>query len=187
VAAGVAQALSRDVVGRFEEEVLPHRGTLLRAALRMTHQVQDAEDLVQETMARAWAGFDGFKPGTNARAWLHRIMTNTFINGYRKRQREPLFIGAFEDQLQLFVPAGDRAASTESAENQALGRTPAADILAAFRQLLPEYRMAVYLVDVEGFSYREAATAMGTPLGTVTSRLYRGRASLRSQLAGRAA
>jgi RNA polymerase sigma-70 factor (ECF subfamily) len=187
LAAGVEQALSRDVAGRFEEEMLPHRGTLLRQALRMTHHVQDAEDLVQETMARAWAGFGAFKPGTNARAWLYRIMTNTFINSYRKRQREPLFIGASDDQLQLFVPAADRAASTESAENQALARTPAGDVVAALQHLLPEFRMAVYLVDVEGFSYREAATAMGTPLGTVTSRLYRGRASLRSQLAGRAA
>jgi RNA polymerase sigma-70 factor, ECF subfamily len=187
MAHGVGRATSRELGGRFEHEMLPHRGALQRAALGMTRHAQDAEDLVQETMARAWASFGGFRPGTNARAWLYRIMTNTFINGYRKKQRQPILIGAPEDQLQLFVPVADRPASTESAETQALARTPAADVVAALRQLLPEFRMAVYLVDVEGFSYREAATAMGTPLGTVMSRLHRGRAALRSQLADRAA
>jgi RNA polymerase sigma-70 factor, ECF subfamily len=187
LARGAERAAARDGAGRFEHEVLPHRGALLRAALGMTHHIQDAEDLVQETMTRAWAGFGGLKPGTNARAWLYRIMTNAFINGYRRRQREPLVLGATEDQLQLSVPVADRPALIESAENQALARMPAADVISALQHLLPEYRLAVYLVDVEGFSYREAATVMGTPLGTVTSRLYRGRACLRSQLAERAA
>jgi RNA polymerase sigma-70 factor, ECF subfamily len=174
--------MSQEQAARFEREALPHRGALLRAAARLTQHAQDAEDLVQETMARACAGFGGFKPGTNVRAWLHRIMMNTFINGYRKRQREPFLVVAPGEQLQLTAPAIELPVSTQSAEDQVLARIPAPEIIAALRELPAEYRLAVYLVDVEGFSYREAATAMGTPLGTVMSRLHRGRTCLRARL-----
>jgi RNA polymerase sigma-70 factor (ECF subfamily) len=174
--------MSQELAARFEREAVPHRSSLLQSAFRLTRQAQDAEDLVQETLVRACAGFGGFKPGTNARAWLHRIMMNTFINGYRKRQREPFLVVSPAEQLQFAAPACELPASTTSAEEQVLARIAAPELIGALRELPAEYRLAVYLVDVEGFSYREAAAAMGTPLGTVMSRLHRGRSCLRTRL-----
>jgi RNA polymerase sigma-70 factor (ECF subfamily) len=174
--------MSGELAARFETEALPHRQSLLRAAIRLTRHPADAEDLVQETMARACAGFSGFRTGTNVRAWLHRIMMNTFINSYRKSQREPFLVLAPGEQLQFSAPPPELPASTRSAEDQVLARIPADEVTAALRDMPAEYRLAVYLVDVEGFRYREAAIAMGTPLGTVMSRLHRGRACLRSRL-----
>jgi RNA polymerase sigma-70 factor (ECF subfamily) len=182
VSKAVDRRMSQDLATRFETEALPHRGPLLQAALRLTHHPQDAEDLVQDTMAKACAGFGSFKPGTNVRAWLYRIMMNTFINGYRKRQRDPFLVVAPAEQLQFARPSIDLPAFTRSAEEQVLASIPAAEIVAALGAMPEEYRHAVYLVDVEGFSYREAAAAMGTPLGTVMSRLHRGRTGLRSRL-----
>jgi RNA polymerase sigma-70 factor (ECF subfamily) len=174
--------MSCELAARFEAEALPHRPGLLSAALRLTHHPHDAEDLVQETMVRACAGFGGFRAGTNVRAWLHRIMMNTFINGYRKRQREPFLIIAPGEQLPHSGPASELPASARSAEDEVLSRIPADELTAALRDLPAEYRLAVYLVDVEGYRYREAAALMGTPLGTVMSRLHRGRACLRASL-----
>ena len=183
----VTRQMTRDLAARFEAEALPHRSTLLQAAFRLTHHWQDAEDLVQDTLAKACAGFGGFRPGTNVRAWLHRIMMNTFINGYRKKQREPFLVVAPGEQLQFATPAIDLPAFNRSAEDQVLARIAAPEIIAALGELAEEYRHAVYLVDVEGFSYREAAAAMGTPLGTVMSRLHRGRTILRARLLAAAA
>jgi RNA polymerase sigma-70 factor, ECF subfamily len=169
---------------RFERDVIPFMGQLYPAALRMTRNSSDAEDLLQETFAKAYAGFHQFTPGTNLRAWLHRILSNTFINSYRKKRREPIQdLGAdFSEDWQtgndpLSPPA-------RSAEAEALDRLADSDILHALRELPSEFRVAIYLADVEGYPYREIAEMMGTPIGTVMSRLHRGRAKLRQQLAG---
>ena len=171
---------------RFEQDVVPFMGQLYPAALRMTKNPSDAEDLMQETFAKAYAGFHQFKPGTNLRAWLHRILANTFINSYRKKRREPVQdLGAdFQEDWQtgndpLTPPA-------RSAEAEALERLADSDILQALRELPEEFRVAIYLADIEGYPYREIAEMMGTPIGTVMSRLHRGRAKLRHKLAGRA-
>ena len=159
-------------------------GQLYPAAFRMTKNSSDAEDLVQETVAKAYAAFHQFRPGTNLRAWLHRILANTFINGYRKRRREPAAtLGA-----DLQATTG-RAASTgwappaRSAEAEALDRLADSDILRALRDLPEDFRVAIYLADIEGYPYREIAEMMGTPIGTVMSRLHRGRGRLREKLA----
>ena len=174
--------MSPSLADRFEREALPYRATLLQSAIRLTRHPQDAEDLVQETMARACAGFPAFKPGTNVRAWLFRIMMNLFINGYRKRQREPLMVYESADDALAAMPGSHLSLRTESAEEQALARMPTDEIVKAVRSLPADFRQAVYLIDVAGYSYREAAAMMGTPIGTVMSRLHRGRTSLRAQL-----
>jgi RNA polymerase sigma-70 factor, ECF subfamily len=174
--------MSPSLADRFEREALPYRGTLLQSAIRLTRHPQDAEDLVQETMARACAGFPAFKPGTNIRAWLFRIMTNTFINSYRKRQREPLIVYETADEALSAMPGAHLAIRTDSAEEQALSRLPDDELVSALRAVPADFRQAIYLIDVAGYSYRETATIMGTPIGTVMSRLHRGRASLRARL-----
>ncbi len=169
---------------RFERDVVPELGQLYHAALRMTHNPADAEDLVQETSAKAFAAFHQFQPGTNLRAWLYRILTNTFINGYRRRRREPQEAACGELQDWQF-PADPLATGARSAEVEALDRMPDSDIFRALRDLPEEFKVAVYLADVEGYPYKEIATIMGTPIGTVMSRLHRGRSRLRDQLTGR--
>lgn len=167
-------------------EALKHSRQLYRAASRMTRNHADAEDLVQETYARAWASFHQFTEGTNIRAWLNRILTNTFLSSYRKRQHEPVLSMAGIEDWQLARTQPLAPAAMSSAEAVALDHMPDAALTKALRQLPDNFRLAVYLVDVEGFAYREVAGMMRCPIGTVMSRLHRGRRQLRDLLEGSA-
>ena len=169
--------------GRFEQDVVPFLGQLYPAALRMTRNPSDAEDLVQETSVKAYAAFHQFMPGTNLRAWLHRILANTFINSYRKKRREPLAALSTDFQEDWQSGTDPLAGPARSAEAEALDRLADSEILRALRELPEEFRTAVYLADIEGYPYREIAEIMGTPIGTVMSRLHRGRGKLRQRLA----
>jgi RNA polymerase sigma-70 factor, ECF subfamily len=165
----------------FERDVIPQLSQLYPAALRMTRNPTDAEDLVQETSVKAYAAYHQFRPGTNLRAWLNRILTTTFINAYRKRRREPQ--QALGGDLQEWQMSADRLAPpAPSAEAEALERTTDSALLRALRELPNEFRTAVYLADIEGYPYREIAEIMGTPVGTVMSRLHRGRRRIREKL-----
>ncbi|BCR81233.1 sigma-70 family RNA polymerase sigma factor [Arachnia rubra] len=172
----------------FENEALSHLDRLYSAALRMTRNSADAEDLVQETYVKALRGRDSFKPRTNMKAWLYRILTNTYINSYRKAVRSPQMSGDEEvTDWQLARAASHDSQGLRSAEMEALENIPDAAVAAAMADLAENYRLAVYLSDVEGFSYKEIATIMDTPIGTVMSRLNRGRSQLRKALAEYAA
>jgi RNA polymerase sigma-70 factor (ECF subfamily) len=167
---------------RFEREAIPLLSELYGGALRLTRNPTDAEDLLQETFLRAYRGFASFKEGTNLRAWLYRILTNAFINIYRKRQREPQTVSDSDvEEWYLYDKLGAEGAEA-SAEAQVLDSLPDEDVQEALASLPDQFRLAVLLADVEGFSYKEIAEILDVPIGTVMSRLHRGRRALERRL-----
>ncbi|WJY67503.1 sigma-70 family RNA polymerase sigma factor [Corynebacterium auris] len=179
----MADTADTDLRERFTDEAMPLLDQLYGGALRMTRNPQDAEDLVQETYLKAFNAFDSFKQGTNLKAWLYRIMTNTYINTYRKKQRRPLETSADDiTDHQLYTSSSHDSTGLESAEVEALKAMPNTRISQALNELNEDYRMVVYYADVEGLAYKEIAEVMDIPLGTVMSRLHRGRKQLRAML-----
>ena len=164
---------------RFEAEALPFLDQLYGTALRLTRNPADAEDLVQQTFTRAYAAFDRFEEGTNLRAWLHKILQNAFISSYRKKQREPRTVPAeVSPDFSLY----DVLQASGSAEVSVLERIPDTEVKDALESLPEQFRTAVLLADVEGFSYQEIADITGVSIGTVMSRLHRGRKGLQRAL-----
>jgi RNA polymerase sigma-70 factor (ECF subfamily) len=169
----------------FVEQAMPYMGPLYSAALRMTRNPTDAEDLVQETYLRAYRGFEGFKEGTNLKAWLYRILTNTYINQYRAAKRRPDQVDLDDvEDLYLYRRLGgmEAAMAGRSPETEVLERMPESAVKEALESLPEQFRMAVLLADVEGFSYKEIAEILDIPIGTVMSRLHRGRKLLQKRL-----
>ncbi|MFT4029179.1 MAG: sigma-70 family RNA polymerase sigma factor [Protaetiibacter sp.] len=169
----------------FTEQAIGFMDQLYAAAMRMTRNPADAGDLVQETYTKAFAAFAGFEQGTNLKAWLYRILTNTYINSYRRNQREP-YQGAIDELEDWQLGSAEsltQGRTTRSAEAEAIDHLPDSDVKEALQSIPEDFRLAVYLADVEGFSYQEIADIMKTPVGTVMSRLHRGRRLLRERLA----
>lgn len=172
-----------ELLQRFEADALPLLDQLYGAALRMTRNPADAQDLVQDAYMKAYQAFGSFKEGTNLKAWMYRILTNTYINSYRKAQRRPTESSADEmTDWQLAETAKHDSVGLQSAEVEALRNIPDKRIQDALMSLGEDYRMVVYYADVEGLAYKEIAEIMDTPIGTVMSRLHRGRKQLRSKL-----
>jgi len=177
-------ATNAELSARFEREAIPLIEPLYRRALRMTRSRADAEDLLQDTMLRAYSRFRSFRDGSNINAWLHVILTNTYITGYRKRKRQPeLYPTELITDHQLAAIAEHASTGLRTAEDEALARLPNARIKAAMQALPEQNRMTVYYADIVGFRYQEIAEIMDTPKGTVMSRLHRGRRQLRNLLA----
>jgi RNA polymerase sigma-70 factor (ECF subfamily) len=182
--APVRRELTDDDRRRFQQEALPLLDSLYAGALRMTRNPADAEDLVQETMLRAYRSFDRFEPGTNLKAWLFRILTNAYINVYRKRQREPQKVSQEDvEDFDLYQELKDHDPQfSETPESIVLGNLVDSDITDAIDDLPEQFRLAVVLSDIEGFTYAEMAEIMDVPMGTVMSRLHRGRKALQKRL-----
>ena len=178
------RSLDDELRARFERDVIPLRETLYRHAFRLSHNHTDAEDLVQETMMKAYGAFHSFRPGSNLNAWLFRILTNTYINGYRRKRRQPVLYSTelVTDQHLAEVYAHCSPTGMRSSEDEALDLLPDNNIKAALRALPQQFRDVVYYADVQGFRYKEIAVIMKIPTGTVMSRLHRGRQRLRSLL-----
>jgi RNA polymerase sigma-70 factor (ECF subfamily) len=176
-----AQA-AEDLEERFEREALPLLSGMYSAAYRLTRNSADAEDLIQETFLRAYRGFHQFEPGTNLKAWLYRILTNTFINSYRKKQREPQTVSDDEVEDWYLYSKMSEEGLEPSAESSVIESLPDEDVQEALSSLPEQFRIAVLLADVEGFSYKEIAEITGVPIGTVMSRLHRGRKALEKRL-----
>ena len=176
--------LSLDDKRRFQEDALPLLDSLYAGALRMTRNPADAEDLVQETMLRAYRSFNRFEPGTNLKAWLFRILTNAYINVYRKRQREPQKVSQDDvEEFDLYQELKDHDPQfSATPETIVLDSLVDSDIIEAIDALPEQFRLAVILSDIEGFTYAEMAEIMDVPLGTVMSRLHRGRKALQKRL-----
>ena len=169
----------------FAEQAMPLMSSLYSGALRMTRNPADADDLVQETYLRAFRGFGGFQEGTNLKAWMYRILTNTYINSYRAKQRRPDETDLDEvEDLYLYRRLGglEAARSGRSAEDELMDTFSEAEVKTAIEELPENFRMAVLLADVEGFSYKEIAEILDIPIGTVMSRLHRGRKALQKAL-----
>lgn len=169
----------------FSDQAMPFMASLYSAALRMTRNPSDAEDLVQETYLKAYRAFGRFEEGTNLKAWLYRILTNTYINIYRAKKRRPDESNL--DELENFylyrrMSDADRATASRSAEDQVLDRFTETEVKEAIEALPEQFRIAVLLSDVEGFSYKEIAEILDVPMGTVMSRLHRGRRGLQKRL-----
>ena len=167
---------------RFERDALQYMNQLYAAAMRYTRNPEDAQDLVQDTYAKAYTSFHQFEPGTNLKAWLYRVLTTTFINNYRKDQRRPQTSDSELEDWQLAEASSHTSDQGKSTEDVVLENLPDSDIKNALAQIPEEFRMVVYLADVEGFSYKEIAEIVGVPAGTVMSRLHRGRKQLREKL-----
>jgi RNA polymerase sigma-70 factor (ECF subfamily) len=182
--AGPGDEAATDVRALFEEQALPFMDQLYAAGMRMTRNPADAADLVQETYVKAFAAFSQFTQGTNLKAWLYRILTNTFINTYRKKQRDPYqgTIDELEDWQMGGATSATLTTTSRSAEAEAIDHLPDSAVKDALQKVPEDFRLAVYLADVEGFSYQEIADIMKTPVGTVMSRLHRGRRLLRELL-----
>lgn len=169
---------------RFERDVMPLYEPLYRQALRMSHNHADAQDLVQDTMVKAYANFHSFRSGTNVTAWLYRILTNTYISGYRQKRKYPMQCSTEQMTDQLMTGPRSARMKTLSAEDQALAALPDTEIKAAMMAVPEKFRAVVYYADVEGFRCDEIAHIMDIPKGTVRSRLSRGRQRLRGLLVG---
>ena len=179
----LTKANAADLAARFNVEAMQYTNQLYSAALRYTKNPHDAQDLVQDTYAKAFTSFHQFQPGTNLKAWLYRVLTTTFINNYRKEQRRPQTSGEEVEDWQLFEAASHTNDQGKSAEDEVLENLPDGDVKQALSEIPEEFAIVVYYADVEGYSYKEIADILEIPSGTVMSRLHRGRKQLRELLA----